>query len=285
MRLMFRKLRTTLVGAAAVAAAESNLIDPVKDESGSITLSKCSTDFETSVQQNGKPSADPVTNVLKDATFELHKVTVPNCVMSTNGGWQDLQDFIDTSCAHPSKTVFGVAAHLVRVADQNDDASPVTPDNLDARMCDVYLYPKNLVGKITKTLLDTDIPKEGDLLKNLNRWKITAKAPRAADNNVKILKITHKLVLGLTYQPGDRSLTVSGLWGQDATFKIDTKVNDKDNGVIENEAIAITNRPGNENEVEVATSKIESKYGKACWTWPTNTNRTYRMALSAIPTA
>lgn len=170
---------------------------------------------------------------------------------------------------------------------------PMTdPVNLNAWMYQVYVYPKNAQDSTVKIPMDTDVHVPGDTL----AWEIRTKIPATTVNKMIFEDVLDPALnwssaevkygdswasgtalaasdFTATYDAATRKVTVTltptGLAkinlapGKTVFVHINTVVNDKYVGLVDNQATVITNKPGSTTETEqVTTPTTESKYGK-----------------------
>ncbi|WEK61582.1 MAG: SpaH/EbpB family LPXTG-anchored major pilin [Candidatus Microbacterium colombiense] len=181
--------------AAAAPASAAPLVDP--DAIGSITVHKLQApDSPTGLPNNGTPVDTTGLTPLAGVGFQVRQVT--GIDLSTNSGWADastLSDVFDAADAEGSITDagFALATGSSLVTDAAGQAAftglpvglylveetsfpagvtpsapflvsvPLTdPENLDAWLYDVHVYPKNAITTATKTVEDADAVQLGD---------------------------------------------------------------------------------------------------------------------------
>lgn len=196
------------LGLAAPAHA-APLVDP--DEIGSITVHKFEApDSPTGLPNNGTQVDTTGLTPLAGVTFEVQQVVGVD--LSTNAGWVEAADLADAfDAGDPAGSITGegftlaagsslvtdaagvaaftglpVGLYLVQETDFPAGVTPsapflitvplTDPDNRDAWLYDVHVYPKNAVTTATKTVEDADAVQLGDEV----TFTITADIPNTA---------------------------------------------------------------------------------------------------------
>lgn len=326
--------------APAVAAPPTEMINPALDGSLTITKYSTPEDQRPTDAGNGKPGFTPTpgSTLLNDAVFEVFKLGHASLDLTKNSGWQYLEGLISKVGPNPIAT--DITTEGVTLTSQGEKATgadgtgiakwadlpigayyvvetdvpaghkasapflvtvPMTdPDDRDAWMYDIHVFPKNIQDDTVKVPLDIDKYTVGQEI----TWEIKTTIPGDATNDVTIMTITDTPssmldYTSLTMQIGpswqnpvstnvtltqgtdftvsvapvggkvSATLTKAGLdklnlhHGETLLTHVVTKVNASypGAGVLENTGGTITNIPGSDVDTEESTTTPSlSKY-------------------------
>jgi fimbrial isopeptide formation D2 family protein/LPXTG-motif cell wall-anchored protein len=253
----FAAIGLMMLAAVQPASAASQAL-PDSSKPGSITIHKFATpDTPTGLPNNGTPVDTTGLTPVPGATFSVQRVT--GIDLTTNQGWQDA-NALSTSfnAANPEGSITaagygltvaagspgttdatGTAAftslplglYLVQETSWPAGATPsapflvsvplTDPNNNNAWLYDVNVYPKNALTTATKTVSDANAIKLGDPVS----WTISADIPNV--NTIDAYKITDALDTKLTYTGASVSLAdgTTITEGTDYTISFDTASN------------------------------------------------------------